>query len=83
MTMAIRREKFRLTCSCGCDEDGTLTMGEAKVLGWTEIMEEQTYEQSIDTENYESILDWYTHSGTCPECTAENEMILFAGGQER
>lgn len=65
--------KIRLACvDCDCDDcDGIREIGVALLKGWTWINEIQTYEQSLDTVNCESILDWYTHLGRCPDCNKE------------
>lgn len=72
---------IRLACSaCNRDDmDGVMEedLEAAKVAGWRSVIEVQSYEDSIKTYEDEedpppgySVLDWYTHIGLCPECSA-------------
>ena len=64
--------KIRLACMF-CDRedfDGV----DAVPADWFSVDEAQTYEASVRTidmnhsDNRESVLDWFTHLGVCPEC---------------
>lgn len=76
-------ERIRLACdTCDCDEfDGIseAKLEECRRSGWVNIGEEQSYEEAIKTyddphdepRSY-SVLDWWTHLGTCPSCAKES-----------
>lgn len=64
---------IRLACvECDRDDMDGITpkeLEQAKANGWTDITEEQSYEQSI-AEDGTSI--WWTHLANCPECQPED-----------
>lgn len=70
---------MRLACeSCDRDDYDGITPAELKALlpTWGEIAQVQSYKESLRTitpeeasdKLGESVLDWYTHIGQCPEC---------------
>lgn len=83
----------RLACS-ECDRDDYDFISEEALealVGWEDIVEIQSYENSIKTyeyndpcmpENY-SVLDWYTHIGLCPDCSEELQRELEQEQAER
>ncbi len=62
------RANIRLACMyCDRDDfDGVSMLPD----NWRRIDEVQSYKESIQTEECESILDWFTHLGACPKCHA-------------
>ena len=73
---------IRLACyECDCDAfDGIPSLDVPLALGWEDIWELQTYEQSLavyddpdDAPPGYSVLDWMTHYGTCPKCVRLRE----------
>ena len=70
MTVATKTDPIRLACeSCDTDVgDGLESLGEAAVLGWTGILWEQSYADSIAPREQTGNFDWWTHIGLCPEC---------------
>lgn len=68
--------KIRLACQY-CFRDDCDMINEIPP-GWTDVSEEQTFEQACATYDGPgetpppgfSLFDWFTHLGTCPECKA-------------
>lgn len=71
--------RIRLTClgsaSC-CDLDGIRLIPR----GWSDVVIEQTLQESLSIwdddelpQNSRRAYAWWTHSGYCPECTAEGK----------
>lgn len=75
---------IRLACvDCDrSDKDGITAdeLSECVRLGWSGVRRYQSYEDSVrayddpaDAPPGYSVLDWFTHLGTCPECVVAGE----------
>ncbi|MFO0887565.1 MAG: hypothetical protein U0790_00300 [Isosphaeraceae bacterium] len=85
---------IRLGCDdCDRDDRDFITpaeLAECRREGWTGIRRVQAYRQAIkiydqpilEPPGY-SVLDWETHMGLCPECTAEEAALEARLAAER
>lgn len=76
----------RLACdNCDCDEYDGITEEQLAAVadaGWDGVSQVQTWEEAIkvyddpaaEPPGY-SVLDWWTHIGTCPDCLAVQQPI--------
>lgn len=66
--------QIRIECRiCDSQHDCTHTLAQLHAAGWKEIGCVRSYADAIRPANDEpdnSVLDWQTHLGLCPECFA-------------
>lgn len=70
-------QNIRIRCECFAEVDPA-SMAELRRLGWTKISRVRswkdagtTYDDPREQPPGFSALDWETHYGVCPDCTAE------------
>ena len=68
--------RIRLACSA-CDRDDYDGVSQLP-RGWINITKMQLWQESLlrveDEDQDQSVFQWYTHLGTCPDCQRENEL---------